>query len=426
MSAVAQGYKLTDIGVMPEDWELFVLGDIAITSSGTTPARDLADRYYRNGTIHWAKTLDLNNSEVKFTDELVTLAAVQETSLRTYPPGTVLVAMYGGFNQIGRTGLLRIPAAVNQAITAIQPGATKLDSEYLLATLNFRVGYWKEVASSSRKDPNITSQDVRAFPISIPSLPEQRAIAGALSDVDALLANLDSLVAKKRDLKQAVMQQLLTGQTRLPGFTGEWEVKPLASVVADLEAGVSVNSVEHGRPLSSGEPCILKTSAIFDGHFDPEECKLIDKRDRSRAKLSPRRDTIIISRMNTPHLVGEVGYVSRDFPTLCLPDRLWMTRFAPSADICARWLAYMMSSAHIKETIKGLATGTSGSMKNIGKSVLLALQLRFPSGVEQTAIAAILSDMDAELGALEARRDKTRALKQGMMQELLTGRIRLV
>lgn len=334
--------------------------------------------------------------------------------------------MYGGFNQIGRTGLLRIPAAVNQAITAIQPHVTKLHSEYLLATLNFRVGYWKEVASSSRKDPNITSQDVRAFPISVPTLTEQRVIAQVLSNVDGLLGKLDALIAKKRDLKQATMQQLLTGLTRLPGFDGDWELRTLGSVVANLEAGVSVNSIEYGRPLGSGKPCILKTSAIFGGRFDPEECKLIDQRDLSRARVSPRRDTIIISRMNTPNLVGEVGYVAADFPTLCLPDRLWITRFASGSDICARWLAYIMSSAQIKETIKSLATGTSGTMKNIGKSALLALQLRFPSGAEQKAITTILSDMDAELAALEARRDKTRALKQGMMQELLTGRIRLV
>jgi len=224
------GYTRTEVGVIPEDWEVKVLGEVAATSSGTTPARDQADRYYRNGTIHWVKTLDLNNAQITDTDEQVTHLAVNETSLRPYPIETVLVAMYGGFNQIGRTGLLRISAAVNQAITAVQPHPTKLHSEYLLAVLNFRVDYWKGVASSSRKDPNITSQDVRAFPIALPLYSEQRAIATALSDVDALLDGLDRLIAKKRDLKQAAMQQLLTGQTRLPGFSGEWEVKQLGDL----------------------------------------------------------------------------------------------------------------------------------------------------------------------------------------------------
>jgi restriction endonuclease S subunit len=267
---------------------------------------------------------------------------------------------------------------------------------------------------------------VRSIRLPVPPLPEQRAIAAALSDIDALLAGLDRLIAKKRDLKQAAMQQLLTGQTRLPGFQGEWESQPLTSVVADLEAGVSVNSVAGGGHHSLGEPGILKTSCVANGVFDPEEFKLIDQREVGRARLSLRQNTLIISRMNTPNLVGEVGFVEQDYPYLFLPDRLWMTRFRSDSGIWPKWLAYQMSSPITQVAIKDLASGTSGSMKNISKSKLLALTLDFPPSDEQEAIAAVLSDMDAELTALEARRNKTRALKQAMMQELLTGRTRLV
>jgi type I restriction enzyme S subunit len=117
----------------------------------------MQERYFRDGSIAWVKTMDLNDCEITLTSEQVTELALKETSLRVYPVGTVLVAMYGGFQQIGRTGLLRIPATVNQAISAIQPDSAKLLSEYLLANLNHRVDYWKRVASSSRKDPNINS-----------------------------------------------------------------------------------------------------------------------------------------------------------------------------------------------------------------------------------------------------------------------------
>jgi restriction endonuclease S subunit len=326
--------------------------------------------------------------------------------------------------ELGIVALTQNEIVVNQQLHVFLP-TSSIDGRFLLSALSYRKD---QIASLGTKTavPYLNKSSCNSISVPLPPLPEQRAIATALSDVDALLSKLEALIAKKRDLKQATMQQLLTGQTRLPGFSGVWEVRPLGSVVSNLEAGVSVNSVEHGKPLSSGEPCILKTSAIFDGRFDPEECKLIDRRDVCRAKLNPRRDTILVSRMNTPNLVGEVGFVAEDFPTLNLPDRLWMTRFDPCADICARWLTYVLSSAQVKESIRGLATGTSGSMKNIGKSALLALQLKFPTGDEQTAIATVLSDMDAELSALEARRDKTRALKQGMMQELLTGKIRLL
>ena len=103
---VKPGFKQTEVGVIPKDWETSTIGALADTSSGTTPFRELADRYYKNGSVAWVKTLDLNNGIIFATDERVTRTAINETNLAINPVGTVLVAMYGGFNQIGRTGLL--------------------------------------------------------------------------------------------------------------------------------------------------------------------------------------------------------------------------------------------------------------------------------------------------------------------------------
>ena len=138
--------------MIPEDWEVSSINEIASTSSGTTPPRALYERYYKDGSVAWVKTMDLTNDVVNATSEFVTSLALKETCLRVYPEGTVLVAMYGGLQQIGRTGLLQMPAAVNQAVLAIQPKHGELVSEYLLGTLNARVAYWANVASSSRKD----------------------------------------------------------------------------------------------------------------------------------------------------------------------------------------------------------------------------------------------------------------------------------
>ncbi|MEH1984615.1 restriction endonuclease subunit S, partial [Nostoc sp.] len=141
--------------------------------------------------------------------------ALNETCLRKYDIGTVLVAMYGGFNQIGRTGLLKIVATVNQALIAIQPQIKILDSIFLINYLNFQVDYWKNIAISSRKDPNITSRDVKKFPISLPCLLEQKAIAQVLSDMDTEIAALEQKRDKYKAIKQGMMQELLTGKTRL-------------------------------------------------------------------------------------------------------------------------------------------------------------------------------------------------------------------
>ena len=130
--------------------------------------------------------------------------------------------------------------------------------------------------------------------------------------------------------------------------------------------------------------------------------------------------------MNTPFLVGEIGYVDNDYQDLYLPDRLWQTKFKPSAKLNTRWLAFILSFPPIAKKIKEAATGTSDSMKNISKPSLLAVSFPCPQPEEQTAIANVLSDMDKDLEALQQRLHKTQQIKQGMMQELLTGKTRLI
>ncbi|MCX6178763.1 MAG: restriction endonuclease subunit S [Chlorobiales bacterium] len=205
----------------------------------------------------------------------------------------------------------------------------------------------------------------------------------------------------------------------------DWDVAPLSREIEGLEAGVSVNSVNEEFQTYVYEESILKTSAIIGGQFFPDENKKIAPRDICRAKLNPRVDTIIISRMNTPDLVGECGYVDRNYPKLFLPDRLWMTRNRIGSDICVRWLNYLLSSKAYKLHIKALATGTSGSMKNIAKDSVLAILISYPPLPEQRAIAEVLSDVDALLERLERLITKKRNIKQAAMQQLLTGKTRL-
>jgi type I restriction enzyme S subunit len=197
------------------EWEVKKLEEVSQLSSGTTPSRNMKNRYYLGGNINWVKTTDLNNGDINNTEEKITELALDETCLRKYDIGTVLVAMYGGFNQIGRTGLLKIEATVNQALIAIQPQHQTLNSTFLINYLNFKVDYWKNVAISSRKDPNITSRDVKNFSISLPSIPEQKAIAQVLSDMDTEIEALEQKRHKYKAIKQGMMQELLTGRTRL-------------------------------------------------------------------------------------------------------------------------------------------------------------------------------------------------------------------
>ena len=185
------------------EWALKMLEEIAEIKSGSTPLR-ANEEFFVGGTIPWVKTTDLNNSFITETEERLTPKA----KVRINPVGSVLVAMYGGFNQIGRTGFLAVPAATNQAISVLQLDLKKALPEYVLAWLNAKVEDWKRIASSSRKDPNITGTDVAKFPIALPNITEQQRIADCLSDLDTLITAATQERETLKTLKKGLMQQL--------------------------------------------------------------------------------------------------------------------------------------------------------------------------------------------------------------------------
>ncbi|MED1797381.1 restriction endonuclease subunit S [Brevibacillus porteri] len=207
-------FMQTELGRVPALWDLKKIGEVTDIKSGLTPLRS-ESKYFENGTIPWVKTTDLNNDDIVETSENITEKALEETSLTIHNENTVLVAMYGGYNQIGRTGLLKIKATTNQAISSLVLTSNDLDPKYLQIWLNAKVNLWKKYAASSRKDPNITKADVQDFKILIPSLSEQQKIASILSSVDKQIESYEQEKQKYLELKKGLMQQLLTGQLRV-------------------------------------------------------------------------------------------------------------------------------------------------------------------------------------------------------------------
>lgn len=184
-------------------WECKTLRDIAKITSGSTPSRSNPE-FFVGGSIPWVKTTDLNNSFITETEEKV----APKANIRTNPVGSVLIAMYGGFNQIGRTGCLTFPAATNQAISVLALDQKAVMPAYVLAWLNAKVEVWKRIASSSRKDPNITGSDVASFTIVFPELSEQQRIASCLSGLDDLITAETQKLETLKTHKKGLMQQL--------------------------------------------------------------------------------------------------------------------------------------------------------------------------------------------------------------------------
>ena len=390
MALIPEGYKQTEVGVIPEDWGLPLLDSIANRGSGHTP--DKKHPEYWNGPIKWVSLRDSDALDKLFIEETaatVTAAGIANSSAVIHPAGTVVLSRDAG---VGKSAIIKTEMAVSQHFMAWQCGAN-LDNIYLYYWLQAAKPEFERIAMGNTIK-TIGLPFFRNLRIAQPPLPEQRAIAAALLDVDALLAKLDQLIAKKRDLKQAAMQQFLTGQTRLPGFSGAWDVKRLGDVV-EIRKGQLItekDSIEGEVPVIAGgkKPSYFHNSANRFGK------------------------TITVSASG-----ANAGYVAfYDVPI-----------FASDCSTISENLLYSIEFIYFQLLLKQnliYKAQTGGAQPHIHAVDLIPLEIGVCSVKEQTAIATVLSDMDAEIAALEARRDKTRALKQGMMQELLTGRIRLV
>ena len=254
------------------------------------------------------------------------------------------------------------------------------------------------------------------FVVALPPVCEQCAIATALSDVDALLDGMDRLIAKKQDLKQAAMQRLLTGQTRLPGFSAEWVARPLCEV-GDIKSGGTPNTTQ-AHFWDGGVPWCTPTdvTALRGRKYLIDTARTISTAGLqfSSAEVIPPRSLIMTSRAT----IGECA-----INLVPMTTNQGFKSIVTFAEIDVEFLYYLLTTE--KTSLVALCAGST--FLEIGKKQLSGYMVTLPKDrVEQEAIATVLSDMDAEIAALEARRDKTRDLKQAMMQELLTGKTRLV
>jgi type I restriction enzyme S subunit len=253
---------------------------------------------------------------------------------------------------------------------------------------------------------NIGQQDLRTVLVPRPPLAEQKAIAAALRDVDALIQALDQLIAKKRDLQQATLQQLLTGKTRLPGFPGSGVYQ--ATEVGIVPGDWSVLPLRALAAMKSGETI---TSASLDG-FSPFPCYGGNGLRGYTTRFTHDGEYALIGRQGA-HCGNVLGVRGKFYAS----EHAVVVTPAPRTDI--RWLTYVLAALRLHRYSE------SSAQPGLSVGKVLQLVVASPGRQEQRAIAAVLSDMDDELVALEQRRDKTRLLKQGMLQELLTGRTRL-
>lgn len=407
---VPAGYKRTEAGVIPEDWEVASLGAIADIRNGATPSTRNAANW--NGSIPWCTPTDVTNTPDKYlteTERRITEQGLAGCGASLLPAGALLLCSRA---TIGEIKIASSPVCTNQGFKSLVC-TDRVHNEflyYLLLTLKPRL--IRQAVGSTFLE--IGKHALASTQISFPPLKEQRAIAEALSDVDGLIESLEALIAKKRAVKTAAMQRFLTGRTRLPGFSGEWRTRQVLDV-ADVDPENLSNDTKPDFVFNyiSLEQVV---SGRLLGYSEEKFCTA-----PSRARRVLRYGDVLMSTVR-PGLMAHLLYRDQ------IPNAICSTGFAvlrPKIQLCDPGFLFFHLLGHvINRQIQNALAGSNYpaiSGRDVGR-----LEIPFPSRIqEQRAIAAALSDMDSEIVALERRLDKVRALKQGMMQQLLTGRIRL-
>jgi len=408
---VRVGYKQTEAGVIPEDWTTTPLRLVLAKGrlGGNYPNKEIEADFplMKMGNIARG-FFDL--TKIEFIE-----AGIEPEAQHRLRKGDVLFNTRNTLELVGKVAIWRdeMPIAYfNSNLMRLEfDSAFVCSNEYANYTLNSAsaVGRLRALATGTTSVAAIYTRDLSGLEILVPPKAEQRAIAEALSDVDALLSGLDRLIAKKRDLKQAAMQQLLTGQTRLPGFHGEWEERTFGELVFARRDRIDPAStgrhdfcieLEH---IGSGSGQLLGSTATS---YQSSLKAVFQTGDILFGKLR--------AYLQKYWLATRAGVCSTEIWVFAAKD--------PSVTNANFIFQLIRTDDFIEAACNSYGTHMPRSDWNVVKN----FQVKAPPLAEQTAISQVLGDMDAELAVLETRREKTRQLKQGMMQELLTGRTRLV
>lgn len=397
---VKPGYKQTEVGVIPEDWEVTQVGQAFDICNNLRMPISQAVREKMTGSFPYYGPTGIQGyiNEYRVDGEYALIGEDGDHFLK-WQDQSMTQLIRGRFNVNNHAHLIR--------------GTKNLTAWFYYYFSNRDLTQYLTRQGAGRY--KLTKSALLEIPCAIPpTKAEQEAIADALSDADALIESLEQLIVKKRQLKQATMQELLTGKKRLPGFNGAWEVKRLGEI-ADLKNGYAFKSETY---TSLGFFSVVTIANVQAGYMDVTECNKINVLPRD---LQPHHRLLIGDLLIS--MTGNVGRVCRVTVNNCLLNQR-VGKLVPSL-VESSFLYPLLNQRSFLTAMGSKAKG--GAQGNLSVSDILEYEFLIPTqNIEQTAIAAILSDMDTEIAALERKRDKTRLLKQGMMQELLTGRIRLV
>lgn len=417
MVEMKSGYKMTEVGVIPEDWEVKNVSESCLIKARIGWQGLKKSEYMSSGDYLLITGTDFDNGQVNWNScAYVSKARYEQDSNIKIRPQDILISKDGTIGKVAYLGMIPKAGTLNSGIFVIRANDRKIDQVFLSKI--FMSFYFEEflnrlVAGSTIN--HLYQKDFVKFCFPLPNSEEQVAIAAALSDADSLISALTKKIEKKKAIKQGLMQQLLTGKKRLPGFNDKWKSMLLGDI-AEVKDGT------HQTPQyvkSGGKPFYSVENVTADDfknvkHISLEEHKALTSNYRIE------KGDVLMTRIGS---IGCCKYVDWDVDASFYVS-LALLKINEKYD--SKFISYLSNIKSFKEEVMLNSLVFAIPQKiNLGNISLIKVYIP-TSKAEQTAISNILSDCDSEIAALEEKRDKYKEIKQGMMQQLLTGKIRLI
>ncbi len=406
-------FKMTELGPIPEDWEVKRLGDLFELSAAGDLQSECSSRVKTDINIHPIYSNGLENAGL-----------YGYTSKPRYRANSITIT---GRGTLGHAEYRTVDFDAIIRLIVMRP-SEMLDGRYVAFQINYLNPFHFEITSI----PQLTVPQVVQALIPVPPLPEQEKIAEALSDVDALLSAMSTLIEKKRNIKTGAMQELLgmrnaecgmrnVPRRRLAGFSGEWVEKRLGDCGTAIR-GVSYEPYQAFYESGTGRTMLLRSNNIQDNVLTFNDVVYVSEECIGDEQYMRCDDILICAANGSRNLVGKSAVLKTMGQTVTFGA--FMAIFRANSDIDAGFVGYLFQTESYRKQLDDILTGSA--INNLNSKDILDLAFAVPpTFAEQKAIAAVLSDMDAEIAALEAKRAKYESIKQGMMQELLTGKTRM-
>ncbi|WP_051540862.1 restriction endonuclease subunit S [Ahrensia sp. 13_GOM-1096m] len=427
------------LGDIPEGWEAVPIKRIAKIENGATPKS--GETAFWDGLIPWVTPADLGKSPSPYLargKRNISEKGFASCGASLVPKGSVILSSRA---PIGALGVSQCSLSTNQGCKSLIPLAN-LSTKYLYYFLSTNSEALNMLGRGSTF-LELSSSDLGAFKIGLPQLSEQTKIAAFLdhetAKIDGLIAKQQRLIALLEEKRQAVISHAVTqgldksaplrpsGIDWLGDVPAHWEVKRLKYLISDLESGVSVNASDQSA--NKNEIAVLKTSCVYTRSFRADENKTVVPEEIRRVKCPVRKNAIIISRMNTPELVGASAVVLDDSPNVFLPDRLWQTVYFDDKLQSSAFLAYFMMHRGFRSEISLAAEGASSSMQNIAKGDYLFIPVTLPPLNEQLQVVdwlvkkvGIISDLERNT---QSAVDLLKERRTALISAAVTGKIDL-